>query len=48
MIATIVLTGGWEIMFYLMCLYFAIDLFCNLPKILNWILDKITKEAKND
>ena len=43
MIATIVLTGGCEIIFYLMCLYFAIDLFCELPKILNWFLDKITK-----
>jgi len=46
MMATIVLTGGWEVVFYLMCLYFAIDLFCELPKIFNWILDKITKGGK--
>lgn len=46
MMATIVLTGGWEVVFYLMCLHFAIDVFCKLPKILNWIIDKITNRSK--
>lgn len=39
MTATITLTGGWEIVFYLMCIYIAIVLFCELPKILMKLTD---------
>ncbi len=48
MIATITLNGGWEVIFYMMCLYFAIDIFCILPKLLNKLLDWLIKRKEKD
>lgn len=39
MLAIITLTGGWEIIFYCMCIYIVLDLFQDIPIILNKILD---------
>jgi len=39
MLAIITLTGGWEIIFYCMCIYIAVDLFKDIPMVLNKILD---------
>ena len=39
MLATITLTGGWEIIFYCMCIYIAVDLFQDILMAINKILD---------
>ena len=50
MLGTIVLTGGWEVLFYIICVMFVIDfLFTDLPDFVNWVLDKfIAKEEVNE
>ena len=50
MLGTIVLTGGWEVLFYIICAMFVIDfLFTDLPDFVNWVLDKfIAKEEVNE
>lgn len=39
MLAIITLTGGWEIIFYFMCIYIVVDLFQDILMIINKILD---------
>lgn len=50
MIGTIVLTGVWEVLFYIICVLIVIDfLFTDLPDFVNWVLDKfIAKEEVNE
>ena len=50
MLGTVVLTGGWEVLFYIICVLIVIDfLFTDLPDFVNWVLDKFTeKEEVNE
>lgn len=48
MLSTIVLVGGWEILFYCICIWVVIDtvlfLFTYIPKLLNKLLDKFVDD----
>lgn len=48
MLSTIILDGGWEIIFYCICIWAVIDtvlfLFAYIPKLLNKLLDKFVDD----
>lgn len=49
MLATIILDGGWEIVFYLMIIELVISVvFIDLPQILNKILDWFIKKRNKN